>query len=298
MALKNKLLLDIEIPVANKQNVAYTHFIPSLKYLAPIKDYIRFLINFNGNTTTKDKIKICVALTKHGFNFNTITTHYEFEKGKADNLIIRKDTHNIVKNHAPYFLFFDDDIQITSKNYCKDLMASILFLEKNPTIGTISIANRIKRHDKYLNTIFYLNTTTSAIYTGGGIVFRNIPEWDNQLIPAHLSHLFGCNVDNLLGIVRLQYGLFAYCCETNNYNHFEHHVENGGKIISGINYYNWKDTFNHKDSIFQYLLPLKADKEYATGFLKPNIFTNLPSSKPNLFNYKNKTLEEIIGEVI
>ena len=298
MDLSNKLLLDIEIPMANKQNVIYSHFIPSLKYLVPIKDYIRFLINFNGQTTFRDVVKVRSALRSYGFTFKIIIKHYVFEKGKVDNLIIRKDTHNIVKNHAPYFLFFDDDIKIISTNYCKDLMASILFMEQNPTVGTVSIANRIKKHNKYLNTIFYLNTTNSAIYTGGGIVFKNIAEWNNELIPPNLSHLFGCNVDNLLGIIRLQHGLFAYCCEANNYNHFESHVENGGKIISGINYYNWKDTFNDKNSIFQYLLPLKADKEYETGFLKPDIFTNLPLNKPNSFNYKNKTIQGLIGEVI
>lgn len=56
-------LIDIEIPVANKNGVIYSHLIPSIKNLEPIKDFVRLVLNFNGDTTKKDILailKVCI----------------------------------------------------------------------------------------------------------------------------------------------------------------------------------------------------------------------------------------------
>ena len=201
MDLANKLLLDIEIPIANKQGVIYSHFIPSLQYLTPIKDYIRFLINFNGETTIKDIVKVRAALRHHGFHFLSTVKKYNFEKGKSDNLIIRRDTHAIAENHAPFFLFIDDDVKILNSNYCKDLLGAILAMQKYPNIGTIGILNDSMREAfENLSTV-YSTAPSKSMWTSGGIVFRNIESW-NDIIPNELKHLYGCNVDNLLTFTR------------------------------------------------------------------------------------------------
>ena len=170
-------LIDIEIPVANKANVIHTHLIPSIRNLEPVKEFVRLVLNLNGPISKRELLLICGTCRRHGIKFIYKNFSYNFPKGKADNLIIRRDTHSIVEDHAPFFLFTDDDVLI-SKDWCKDLMISLFYMLSCPSIGMVSIAYLTKKDAG----LIYPIKPSNSIWTGGGVLFRNIEEW-GDIVP-------------------------------------------------------------------------------------------------------------------
>lgn len=248
----NKFILDIEIPVANKQNVIYTCLLPSLKYLVPLKDEIRLLLNFNGACSNEDIEAVLKELENYKFNYNYIIKEYLFAAGEADNLIIRRDTHNIVQNHAPYFLFFDDDILITSYDYSKILLEIIDQMQKNLNIGMIQIDSlRPERKEK----LYALNPTW-LVYTGNGIVFRNIEKWQD-IIPKKYTVLKGRHIDELLVFSRYEINLQAWTYWSNCAQHKELQENRGGTIIDGKKYWGWSDNIEEIGTVSYLFAPYK-----------------------------------------
>ena len=252
------LKLDIEIPVGNKQNVIDSCLIPSLNQLKAIKHDIRLLLNFNGLCTNEDIEKVIKVLDDLQFSYNYIIKKYDFEDGQADNLIIRRDTHGMVEEHAPYFLFFDDDILITSNKYCIDLRKAIRFMDANPKAGMIQLdalkpkisSEVIPNHPQFL------------IYTSNGIVFRNIDKW-KDIVPKKYTLLKGNHIDELLTFARYEINLYSYRLWTNHASHKELQTLHDGEIIEGKNFWNWADKVTKERTVAQLFAPYK--KIGATG---------------------------------
>ena len=59
--MTNKII-NVEIPVYNRDNVFNTCFLKGLKYLVPLKDYIDISILYNGPNITEEFISNSNAL--------------------------------------------------------------------------------------------------------------------------------------------------------------------------------------------------------------------------------------------
>lgn len=253
-----KYLLDIEIPIGNKQNVIYSCLIPSLSKLAPIKDSIRFILNFNGKCSDDDVTAVIQELSKFNFVYEYVVKQYQWPNNKVDNLILRLDTHHIVKEHSPYFLLFDDDILILNENYSTVLLDAIDKMEKDKTIGAIQLdAIRPKREKN-----FYIPNYDYPFFTSNGLLFRNIELWNNDLIPKKYTFLHGGEIDGLLCFSRQEIGLFSYVYWCDDAQHMELQQHRNGEIIEGWKYWNWNLAFDDQRTVASLFAPFRGTDQY------------------------------------
>lgn len=259
-----KYLLDIEIPVGNKQNVIYSCLIPSLSKLAPIKDSIRFLLNFNGKCLEEDIGAVLNELNKFNFSYEYIVKQYEWVNGKVDNLTLRLDTHNIVNEHAPYFLLFDDDILILNEHYGEILLDGINKMEEDKFIGAIQLDAIRPRKEK----IFYIPNYDYPFFTSNGLLFRNIKLWNNEIVPKKYTFLHGGEIDALLCFSRMEIGLLCYTYWCNDALHMELQQYRDGEIIEGWKFWNWNlSVDNNEKTVTSLFVPFRQD---STDYEKTN----------------------------
>ena len=146
----------------------------------------------------------------------------------------------------------------------------------NPSIGMINLAHIETLKDHIISPIH----PADSIWTGGGILFRNIEEWDD-IIPKKYTTLFGCNIDNLLAFARWEAGFCAYRCRTSNYEHLRSTID-ASHELAGFNYFKWNETLKDKNSVSAFLFKFKDGESY-----EDSKFNNDYFPKQNLLNILN-----------
>lgn len=285
MSAQSRKLLNIEVPCCNRQNSLFKYFLKGIHYLAPIKDFIDISFNFNGKITDSEIDKCISYLTELGFTTFFRKNEYHFESGKHDVLRIRNDTHKINPNNLPFILFIDDDVEILSEEYGKELLASILWMSKKQEIGSITF-NKQSRIPKC--SVYPVSMMHSINCTGGGIMLRNIPEWEG-IIPKEKQSLRGCLDDVISVYERVIIGYHMYAVNSDSYKHYEHRQED--KYVSGRSAYRWN--------------MISDDERTSAGYLRSNGIRSVAfpntlwkgdtywNNSSNVFDFSNLTIEEI-----
>jgi hypothetical protein len=99
-----KKLLNIEIPVWNKQNVFTDLFLKGLKYLIPIRNFVDITILYNGPNINDELIhKSNERIKNMGFNlyWDQLPAGHKLEHNIVQ---LREYTHQISKKDHPLIL--------------------------------------------------------------------------------------------------------------------------------------------------------------------------------------------------
>ena len=217
--------VNIEVPVCNRTNVFIDKFLQGLKYLIPIKELIDISILYNGEgINEKVVIEGNQKIKEMGFDLYWSRRDYNFNETKKYDIVgIREDVHKINPNFRPLILQMDDDIEITSEKYTLDLLAAIVFMMENPTAGVVNI-RRYGREVESTNKYIYPFKEGSSCFTCGGILLRNIAEWEG-ISPPECHKLSGPWSDTLGGFVRLRAGYAGFFIRSCGYRHYEVRTE-------------------------------------------------------------------------
>lgn len=276
-------IINIELPTCNRDNALFKYFLKNIHFLEPIKDYMDFSINFNGNITDKD-IEACLS-SLSSFDVYWAKNQYVFEKDKHDIIKIREDTHKLNPNFRPIVLIIDDDVEITNENYARELLMGAYYILNTPKVGIISINNIRKQKENLIHPL----DMTFKYWTNGGILLRNIEEWNN-LIPPECHSLYG-SLDDVLDVYeRLLYGYEGYGIYSTSFKHYEHRKEDG--YIAGLYAHKWNFSTGKPGSSTEYLHNRGVGRG---GKLPINIWASKLywKEKSNFIDFSNLSLEEI-----
>ena len=72
-------LINIQCITNNQQNVLFRYFIPSLKYIASLRDIISISINYNGDMTEEEIARANEQIKEFGFELHWQYNKYTFE---------------------------------------------------------------------------------------------------------------------------------------------------------------------------------------------------------------------------
>lgn len=278
-------IINIELPTCNRNNALFNYFLKNIHFFSPIKDFIDFSINFNGNITDDDVEACLKRLNELHFDVYWQKNKYVFEQGKHDIVKIREETHKINPNVRPLTLILDDDIEFMSEDYVKEVTASAYYMLTNPRIGSVTFNNMY--HTKK-NTVSPMDMNFKA-WTHGGVLLRNITEWDG-LIPPRCQGLFGCLDDVLMVFERIVAGYEVYGVCSQGFNHYEHRTKDN--YVPGFRAHKWNFSFGEPGSVVDYLSKKGVG---GSGALPKDIWKSKPYWKDdaNVFDFSNMTLDDL-----
>lgn len=258
--MTNKII-NVEIPVYNRDDVFNTCFLKGLKYLVSLKDYIDISILYNGPNITEEFIS----------NSNTLITQLGFElfydKLQPDELAndivqIRDRVHQISKKDYPLILQLDDDIEILSDDYTDIFRAAARKMLEYPNIGVVCFQ---KEGQSEKQKALVPATENSRQYTSGGLLLKNIKEWDS-LYPDEAKQLHGSWSDILVSYVRLKKGLGVFQCQNPYHNHYEVRKKLNRK--PGFSAHKWGEFYRSTNSSVMWL---KKQSIQASGGMPPSL---------------------------
>lgn len=286
-----KKLLNIEIPISNRNDTAIRIFKNNIKFFEPIRDLVDFSILYNGEFIT-DKAMEQIG---HEFNKYKINFYYREKKYTSEeqtNLLkIRQDCHAINPNPHPFSLLLDDDIEILNKEYIRDLMAGVYYMLENPKLGLL-IIRKLAGYPAINSDISSITPilNTTYISTSGGLLVRNIKEWEPFQYPANEYNVRGHWTDVFITFVRLRAGYGIAQLVSESYNHYE--IRNREGYDPGVRAWNWNENQKYSNNTVNLLM--QVYKVPIRGTMPIELLRSMPKFK---WNFKNETIDDLIFKI-
>ena len=241
-------LINIQCITNNQQNVLFRYFIPSLKYIASLRDIISISINYNGDMTEEEIARANEQIEEFGFELHWQYNKYTFEYGKHKVLQIRQDCDYIQQEKSPFILLVDDDLEFM-RGYDKDLLIAVHCMMQHPDIGCIDFVRG--KTNVYFASRYAPPLDPNKIYPlqicgyfalFGGVLTRRVEE--NTYMHV-LEPLYGGGEDRILAMQCWHNHLKVHRIFSESFKHEQHWLHN--EVICGVNQYAWTVAEHNKD---------------------------------------------------
>lgn len=204
--MESKVKLAFVLPTCEPDTML-TYLAPSIKYLEPIKEIIKFCIVFQP-PYTEDLVQKALTYFK-GFNVESTFKTYDCSNGRVPLIKIRNDCA-LMEPKAPLYACIDDDMKF-KEGLDSFYFKAISDFELSSNLGVISFSTYI-HHCRMDN---YFATNKGIIYRGGvyygfdGLVPEKLMDSCKTLIPyegENLLELIGGQQDKFCALIRLATG--------------------------------------------------------------------------------------------
>lgn len=280
-------ILSIQLCSNNRDNHLFRFFLPTLYIMQPLAKFTTIAINYN-NEISPDKIKEANRMIQ-GLGFKLYWQYKDYDN-KREILRMRDDCSQLDKG-AKYRLLLDDDFEFLP-GYERDVLAAIVFMEKNRNVGMVCLADIPEyRITDPMETLIPISPGFPFALRGG-IIAKKIRQW-RGLYPRKLIGLYGGGEERILFPYYLKRNEQVYYINTSNYMH-EQHWKNLSAIC-GQNVYNWNWNDQKSGTIVHHFRKFSNSNLKYQNCYKACADNNQYWLNNNLrWSYKNITLQELL----